>query len=84
MVTAADWVKHIVSRSQQEPMPTEDVLKSLERSFGQGEKALPRIQAVLSFIDNELIDRRGGQVMRDLWSTVADYMEKVQEGLAAA
>ncbi len=84
MLTASDWVKNIVSRSQQEAMPTEDVLKSLERNVGQGEKALPRIQAILNYIDGELIDRRGGQIMRDLWSTVADYMEKVQEGLAAA
>ena len=35
-------------------------------------------------IDGELIDRKGGQIMRDLWTTVADYLEKVQEGLAAA
>ena len=83
MLTASDWVKHIVSRSQQEPMPTEDVLKSLERNVGQGEKALARVQAVLDFIDRELIERRGGQVMRDLWHTVADYLEKVQEGMAA-
>ena len=84
MLVASDWVKHIVSRSQQEPMPTEDVLKSLERNFGQGEKAMPRIKAVLDYIDGELVERRGGQVMRDLWNTVADYLEKVQEGLAAA
>lgn len=84
MLAASDWVKHIVSRSQEEPMPTEDVLKSLERNFGQGEKAMPRVKAVLDYIDGELVDRRGGQVMRDLWHTVADYLEKVQESLAAA
>jgi len=38
----------------------------------------------LNYIDGELIERRGGQAMRDLWQTVTDYLEKVQEGLAAA
>ncbi len=84
MLVASDWVKHIVSRSRQEPMPTEDVLKSLERNVGQGEKALARVQAILDYIDGELVERRGGQVMRDLWHAVADYLEKLQEGLAAA
>lgn len=83
MLVARDWVKHIITRSQEEPMPTEDILKSLERNIGLGEKAMPRVKAVLDYIDGELIERRGGQVMRDLWHTVADYLEKVQEGLAA-
>jgi hypothetical protein len=55
----------------------------LERHVGQGDKALGRIQAVLDFIDGELVERRGGQVMRDLWSTVANHLEQVQEGMAA-
>lgn len=84
MANAAEWVRQIVATSQIEPMTTEAVLKSLERHVGQGEKMLPRIQAVLDHIDGELIERRGGLIMRDLWATVADYLEKVQEGLAAA
>lgn len=84
MASASEWVRSIVSRSQEEPMTTEDVLKSLEMFAGQGEKLMPRVQAVLDFIDNELIERRGGQIMRDLWATVADYLEKVQESRAAA
>ncbi len=58
--------------------------KSLERNVGQGEKAIERVRSILNFIDGELIDRKGGQIMRDLWATVADYLEKVQEGMAAA
>ncbi len=84
MYSASQWVGHIVATSLETPMTTEAVLKSLERYVGQGEKALARVQAVLDHIDRELIDRRGGQVMRDLWATVADYLEKVQEGMAAA
>lgn len=84
MGSASEWVRHIVAQSQAEPMTTEDVLKSLEWHVGQGEQLMSRVQAVLDFIDNELIERRGGQVMRDLWSTVADYLEKVQESRAAA
>lgn len=85
MASAGEWVRHIVAQSQTEPMTTEDVLKSLERYAGSNaEKLLPRVQAVLDYIDNELVERRGGQVMRDLWASVADYIEKVQEGRAAA
>ncbi len=84
MLSPREWVNQIVANSQQEPMTTEAVLKNLERNIGQGEKTLERVQAVLNYIDGELIDRRGGQVMRDLWSTVADYLEKVQEASVAA
>jgi hypothetical protein len=65
-------------------MTTDAVLKSLERHVGQGEKALDRVKAVLDYIDGELVERRGGLVIRDLWATVADYLEKVLESLAAA
>lgn len=84
MASAAEWVRQIVANSQAKPMATETVLKSLERHIGQGERALERVQAVLEYIDGELVERRGGLVMRDLWATVADYMEKVQEAQAAA
>lgn len=84
MATAADWVRQILARSQEQPMGTEEVLKSLERYAGAGDRALMRVQAVLEYIDAELVERRGGMVMRDLWSTVADYQEKVQEAQAAA
>jgi len=84
MASAGEWVRQIVASSQDQPMTTEAVLKSLERYAGQGEKMLVRVRAVLDHIDQELIDRRGSPAMRDLWATVADYLEKVQEGLAAA
>lgn len=84
MGSAGDWVRQIVTRSQERPMTTDEVLKSLERHAGNGDRALARVQAVLEFIDAELVERRGGQVMRDLWNTVADYQEKVQEAQAAA
>ncbi len=83
MASSGEWVRQIVAKSQEEAMTTEAVLKSLERYVGQGEKTLGRVQAVLDYIDGELIERRGGQTMRDLWATVADYLEKVQEGIAA-
>ncbi|MHB1207673.1 MAG: hypothetical protein ACYCZX_19070 [Rhodospirillaceae bacterium] len=84
MLGPSEWVRQILEKSQQEPMTTEAVLKSLERNIGQGEKTIDRIQALLVYIDGELVERRGGPVMRDLWSTIADYLEKVQEGMAAA
>jgi hypothetical protein len=84
MASAGEWVRYIVSTSQDDPMTTEAVLKSLEKHFGQGEKALSRIQDVLHYIDNQLIEHKGGRVMRDLWATVTDYLEKVQEASAAA
>jgi len=84
MASAGDWVRQIVARSQEQPLSTEEVLKSLERYAGAGDRALARVQAVLEYIDGELVERRGGIVMRDLWSTVADYQEKVQEAQAAA
>jgi hypothetical protein len=84
MANAREWVTQIVSKSYEDPMPTEAVLKSLERHIGQGEKALERVQAVLEYIDGELVARRGGLLMRDLWNTISDYLEKVQEERAAA
>jgi hypothetical protein len=84
MASAAEWVRQTVASSQNEPMTTEAVLKSLERHVGQGDRARERVQAILEYIDGELIERRGGLAMRDLWATVTDYLEKVQESLAAA
>ena len=84
MASAAEWVRQIIASSQDKPMTTEAVLKSLERHVGQGDRARERVQAILESLDGELIERRGGLAMRDLWATVADYLEKVQESLAAA
>ncbi len=84
MASAAEWVRQTVASSQNQPMTTEVVLKSLERHVGQGDRARGRAQAVLEYIDGELIEHRGGLVMRDLLVTVADYLEKVQEAQAAA
>ncbi len=84
MASAAEWVRQIVASSQDKPMTTEAVLKNLERHVGQGDRARDRVQAVLEYIDGELIERRGGLAMRDLWATVSDYLEKVQEAKAAA
>ena len=84
MASAGDWVRQVVARSREQPMSTEEVLKSLERYAGPGDRALIRVRAVLEYINAELVDRRGGMVMRDLWNTVADYQEKAQEAQAAA
>lgn len=84
MATAKDWVRQTLEKSQASPMATEDVLRNLERFIGQGDRALEKARAVLEYIDGELVERRGGLVMRDLWHTVADYVEKVQEARAAA
>jgi len=78
------WVTQIIERSQREPMATEDVLKSLELNIGQGADMLESVRAILDHIDNELIERRGGQTMRDLWAALSDYQEKVLEGRSAA
>lgn len=83
-MNARAWVNQIIERSQRDPMSTEDVLKSLERNVGQGPQMMEGVQAILDHIDNELIERRGGQSMRDLLATVSDYQEKVLEGRSAA
>ena len=84
MASAGEWVRQTVAKCHAEPMTTEAVLKSLEKYVGHGERALGRTQEVLDYLDRQLIERNDGPVMRALWSTVADYCEKVQEGLAAA
>jgi hypothetical protein len=84
MANAAEWVRQTVAASQEEPMTTEALYKSLERHIGQGERALDRLRDVLEHIDQELIARNDGPVMRGLWAAVADYLEKVQEARAAA
>jgi hypothetical protein len=84
MTRAGEWVRQVVSRSQEQPMSTEDVWRHLERYAGQGDKALRRVQDVLNYIDAELVERRGGLVLRDLFTTVTDYQEKVLETAAAA
>lgn len=84
MASTSAWVQQIVAKCQEEPMGTEKVLLSLEKHVGQGEKALGKVQEVLEYIDRELVERRGGVIMRQLWQTVADYQDKVLEGRAAA
>lgn len=84
MSSASEWVRQIVASAQTEPLPTEAVWKSLERHIGQSDRALTRIREVLDHIDGELIKRNNGPVMRGLWSAIADYLERMQENLAAA
>ncbi len=84
MANTGEWVRQIVAKSEHEPMRTEDVLKSLEKHIGQGPKSLQRIQEISDYIDSQLVERRGGPVMRELWHTIADYQEKVLESNAAA
>ena len=84
MVRASEWVRQILDKSQDELMSTEAVLKSLEKQIGLGDQALPRIQAILEHLDRELVERNDGPLMRGLWLTVSDYLEKVLEARAAA
>jgi hypothetical protein len=84
MASAAEWVRQTVASSQSQPMTTESVLKSLERHVGQGDRARDRAQAVLEYIDGELIEHRGGLAMSDLLVMVSDYLERVEEARAAA
>lgn len=84
MASAGEWVRQMTAASSTEPMATEAIWKALDKHVGQGPNALMRIQDVLDHIDRQLIERNDGPVMRGLWAAVADYLEKVQEGLAAA
>ncbi len=84
MSSPRDWVRQIVATCQTEPMSTEAILKSLEKTVGVGDAAVLRIQAVLDLLDEEMIARNDGPVVRQLWLTVADYQEKVLESRAAA
>ena len=61
-----------------------EIQKSLERNVGQGPDMLEAVTAITDYVDNELVERRCGQIMRDLYVTLCDYKEKVQEGRAAA
>ncbi len=81
---ASEWVNQTVAKCQAEPMSTEAILKSLERFIGVGEQTLSRVQAILDQLDQEMIERNDGPVMRQLWLTVSDYLEKVLEARAAA
>jgi len=45
MLSPREWVNATVAKSQEEPMTTEDVLKSLERNIGLGEKTVERAWA---------------------------------------
>jgi len=84
MATANEWVRQTIEKSHESPMATDQVLKSLERFIGPGDRSLEKARAVLEYIDGELIERRGGMAMSELWHLVADYVEKVQEARAAA
>ncbi len=84
MFSAREWVRQTVVKCQGEPMATEAILKSLEKALGQGEKTLERVQSIVKHLDNELIERNDGPVMRKLWAAVTDYLEKVLESRAAA
>jgi hypothetical protein len=84
MFWPSEWVRQTVDKCQDEPMPTETILKSLEKVIGHGDQMLVRLQAVVEHLDSELINRNDGPVIRQLWATVTDYHEKVLEARAAA
>lgn len=84
MVSAREWVRQMAVKYQAEPLPTEAVLKLLERQVGQGEKMMLNVQAILDVLDRELIERNDSPIMRQLWLTVMDYYERVLEARAAA
>ncbi len=84
MASAREWVRQMVAKCEAEPLPTEAVLKLLERQVGQGEKMMLNVQAILDVLDRELIERNDGPVMRQLWLTVMEYYEMVLEARAAA
>lgn len=84
MASASEWVRQTVAKCMEDQMTTEAVLKSLERHIGPGEQALARVQGIVDHIDEEMIARNDGPVMRQLWLTVTDYLEKVLEARAAA
>ena len=84
MANAGEWVRQILASSQSNLPPTVAVWKSLEKYVGLGDKALGRVQDIQRYIDEQLIDHKGGREMRELWAVVIDYLEKVQEAAAAA
>ena len=77
-------MRQTAAKCQDEPMPTETLLKSLEKVLGQGDQLLTRLQALIEHLDGEMINRNDGPVMRQLWAVVTDYHEKVLEARAAA
>ena len=81
---AQEWVRQVMAKCQDEPMSNEAILKSLEKAIGPGEQSVARVQAILDYLDQEMIERRDGPVMRQLWMTIMDYQEKVLEARAAA
>ncbi len=84
MHMASEWVRQVAAAARANPMTTEGVLKNLEKAVGQGEKSLTRVVAIIDQLDRQLSERPEDQVLRDLHATVLEYLERVQEGLAAA
>jgi hypothetical protein len=84
MANAGEWVRQIVFKCQDTPMSTEEIFKSLEKNVGVNENTLNRVQAIADYIDQQMIERNDGPVMRQLWAAVSDYLEKVLEARAAA
>lgn len=84
MVSAREWVRQMVVKCEDEPLPMDTILKLLERQVGQGEKMMLNVQAILDVLDHALIERNDGPVMRQLWLMVMDYYERVLEARAAA
>ena len=84
MARASEWVGQIVAKCQDEPMTDEAIFKSLEKVIGVGDQVLPRVQAILDYLDEQMVERNDGPVMRQLWLLVSDYQEKVLEARAAA
>jgi len=84
MANARQWVQQMIVAASVKPLTIETIWKSLDKHVGQGPQAVARINDVLTHIDDQLIDRTGGPAMSTLWNAVADYLERTQEGLAAA
>ncbi|MHB1206404.1 MAG: hypothetical protein ACYCZX_12610 [Rhodospirillaceae bacterium] len=83
MANARRWTLDMIALSPMRPLAPEIIWESLEKYAGRGPLGVGRCRDLLDHIDGQLIERRGGPAMRALWQTVADYLDRVQQSLAA-
>ena len=83
MANPSRWTLDMISLSPMKPLAPDVIWANIEKYAGYGPLGVGRCRDLLDYIDGQLIERRGGLAMRALWQTVADYLDRVQESIAA-
>lgn len=83
MANSQQLVRQMLVSVEAQPPAYDVIWKTLDKHVGHGPQAVPRINDVLMYIDEQLINE-AGPAMSKLWHIVTDYLERTQESLAAA